>query len=173
MRPLGLAALLGLVALPAVAAAAADSCPQPSSEIATDRPDTTNSSLVVPQRSFQQENGVNISRRDGGGPQRIEGRAQWCHSRLKPVDNGELLALRRRLEAKIVIGSEPLARGFRIPRALFSAPACGDRQESAASVEKSAHLTPLMRDPKGLAGGGTPARRPARRGSIPWLWISL
>jgi hypothetical protein len=66
MRPLGLAAFLGLLALPPVAAAAADNCPQPSSEIATDRPDTTNSSLVVPQGSFQQENGVNISRRDGG-----------------------------------------------------------------------------------------------------------
>jgi hypothetical protein len=49
-------ALLGLLALPAgvVAAAAADTCPQPGSEIATDRPDTTNSSLVVPQGSFQQ-----------------------------------------------------------------------------------------------------------------------
>src|ERR1700674_2474531 len=54
----------GLVGVPA--SAAADSCPQPSSEIATDRPDVTNSSLVVPQGSFQQENGVNISRRDGG-----------------------------------------------------------------------------------------------------------
>jgi len=61
-------ALLGLLALPAgvVAAAAADTCPQPGSEIATDRPDTTNSSLVVPQGSFQQENGINISGRDGG-----------------------------------------------------------------------------------------------------------
>jgi Putative MetA-pathway of phenol degradation len=62
------AALLGLLALPAgtVAAAAADSCPQPGSEIATDRPDVTNSSLVVPKGSFQQENGVNIAGRDGG-----------------------------------------------------------------------------------------------------------
>jgi hypothetical protein len=53
VRPLGLAAFLGFMALRAVAAAAADSCPQPGSEIATDRPDTTNSSLVVPQGSFQ------------------------------------------------------------------------------------------------------------------------
>jgi hypothetical protein len=45
-------------ALPAVAPATDDSCPQPSSEIATDRPDTTNPSLVVPQGRFQQENGV-------------------------------------------------------------------------------------------------------------------
>jgi Putative MetA-pathway of phenol degradation len=62
------AALLGLLALPVgvVGAAAADTCPQPGSEIATDRPDVTNSSLVVPQGSFQQENGVNLSSRDGG-----------------------------------------------------------------------------------------------------------
>jgi hypothetical protein len=39
---------------------------QPGGEIATDRPDTTNSSLVVPKGSFQQENGVNLSSRDGG-----------------------------------------------------------------------------------------------------------
>ena len=59
--------LLGFLALPAaVIEAAADACPQPGSEIATDRPDTTNSSLVVPQGSLQQENGVNISGRDGG-----------------------------------------------------------------------------------------------------------
>ena len=65
MRFLGM--LLGFLALPAaVIEAAADSCPQPGSEIATDRPDTTNSSLVVPQGSLQQENGVNISGRDGG-----------------------------------------------------------------------------------------------------------
>src|SRR5580692_2519037 len=65
MRFLG--TLLGFLALPAaVIEAAADSCPQPGSEIATDRPDTTNSSLVVPQGSFQQENGVNLSSRDGG-----------------------------------------------------------------------------------------------------------
>jgi hypothetical protein len=31
----------------AVAAEAVDTCPQPGSEIATDRPDVTNSSLVV------------------------------------------------------------------------------------------------------------------------------
>ena len=48
------------------AAAVADTCPQPGSEIATDRPDVTNSSLVVPKGSFQQENGVNIAGRDGG-----------------------------------------------------------------------------------------------------------
>jgi hypothetical protein len=50
----------------AIAVEAADACPQPGSEIATDRPDVTNSSLVVPKGSFQQENGVNIAGRDGG-----------------------------------------------------------------------------------------------------------
>jgi hypothetical protein len=50
----------------AVAAGAADTRPQPGSEIAVDRPDVTNSSLVVPKGSFQQENGVNIAGRDGG-----------------------------------------------------------------------------------------------------------
>jgi hypothetical protein len=43
----------------------ADSCPQPSSEIATDRPDVTNSSIVVPFGSLQNENGVNVSGHDG------------------------------------------------------------------------------------------------------------
>ena len=67
MRSVGVVTI-GLLAIPlgAAAAAAADTCPQPGSEIATDRPDVTNSSLVVPQGSFQQENGVNISGRDGG-----------------------------------------------------------------------------------------------------------
>lgn len=46
--------------------ARADGCPKPSDEIATDRPDVTNSSLVVPVGSFQSENGVNLTGRDGG-----------------------------------------------------------------------------------------------------------
>jgi hypothetical protein len=45
--------------------ARADSCPKPSDEIATDRPDVTNSSIVVPFGSLQNENGVNTSARDG------------------------------------------------------------------------------------------------------------
>lgn len=44
---------------------AAGDCTQPTSPIETDRPDTTNSSIVVPYGSFQDENGVNISRQDG------------------------------------------------------------------------------------------------------------
>jgi Putative MetA-pathway of phenol degradation len=46
--------------------ARADSCPQPSEAIATDRPDVTNSSIVVPFGSFQSENGINLASRDGG-----------------------------------------------------------------------------------------------------------
>lgn len=44
----------------------AESCPTAKDEIATDRPDVTNSSLVVPEGSLQSENGVNVSSRDGG-----------------------------------------------------------------------------------------------------------
>lgn len=45
--------------------ARADGCPSPKDEISTDRPDVTNSSLVVPAGSLQIENGVNFSKRDG------------------------------------------------------------------------------------------------------------
>src|SRR5262249_3289630 len=46
--------------------ARAESCPKATDEIATDRPDVTNSSLVVPTGSLQNENGVNFSIRDDG-----------------------------------------------------------------------------------------------------------
>ena len=46
--------------------ARADGCPTVKDEIVTDRPDVTNSSLVVPVGSLQSENGVNFSTRDGG-----------------------------------------------------------------------------------------------------------
>ncbi len=46
--------------------ARADSCPVAKDEIATDRPDVTNSSIVVPVGSFQSENGVNVSASGGG-----------------------------------------------------------------------------------------------------------
>jgi hypothetical protein len=51
--------------------ARADGCPTAKDEIATDRPDVTNSSLVVPVGSFQSENGVNFS--SGHGGQTIDG----------------------------------------------------------------------------------------------------
>jgi hypothetical protein len=47
------------------ASAATDGCPQSDAEIATDRPDVTNSSLVVPTGSLQNENGVNLTSKDG------------------------------------------------------------------------------------------------------------
>jgi hypothetical protein len=60
-----LAALLsgGLVSF-AVSAATAEECTQPSSPIETDRPDVTNSSIVLPVGSFQSENGINFSRQN-------------------------------------------------------------------------------------------------------------
>jgi hypothetical protein len=42
-------------------AAAADGCPKEGDAIATDRPDVTNSSIVVPVGALQSENGVNFS----------------------------------------------------------------------------------------------------------------
>jgi hypothetical protein len=47
-------------------AAHAAECPSSQSEIAPDRPDVTNSSLVVPAGSFQSENGINTSRQGAG-----------------------------------------------------------------------------------------------------------
>jgi hypothetical protein len=46
-------------------AAKADSCSVIGDEIATDRPDVTNSCVVVPVGSLQIENGINVSARDG------------------------------------------------------------------------------------------------------------
>ena len=67
MRFLGFATLIGLSLsiLGASTAASADQCLQKESPIRTDRPDVTNSSLVVPQGSFQSENGINFSQREG------------------------------------------------------------------------------------------------------------
>jgi hypothetical protein len=59
------AAVLALLVYHSTFTAKADSCPSAKDEIATDRPDVTNSSLVVPAGSLQIENGVNFSKRDG------------------------------------------------------------------------------------------------------------
>src|SRR5260370_215013 len=59
------AAWLTLVAYQSPIPAKAESCPTTRDEISTDRPDVTNSSLVVPAGSLQIENGVNFSARDG------------------------------------------------------------------------------------------------------------
>jgi hypothetical protein len=45
--------------------ACADDCPTDANQIATDRPDVTNSSVVVPLGSFQAENGVDWTVRHG------------------------------------------------------------------------------------------------------------
>jgi hypothetical protein len=47
------------------AASGGDACPTDANEIATDRPDITNSSLVVPLGSLQAENGLDWTVRDG------------------------------------------------------------------------------------------------------------
>src|ERR1700737_385739 len=57
---LSASAILGMVD------AQAENCPTAKDEIGTDRPDVTNSSLVVPVGTLQSENGVNFSARDGG-----------------------------------------------------------------------------------------------------------
>jgi hypothetical protein len=57
--------LLALLIYHSTISAKADSCPSSKDEISTDRPDVTNSSLVVPAGSLQIENGINTSARDG------------------------------------------------------------------------------------------------------------
>jgi len=57
--------LLTLLTHQSTITAKAESCPTARDEISTDRPDVTNSSLVVPAGSLQIENGVNFSARDG------------------------------------------------------------------------------------------------------------
>jgi hypothetical protein len=75
------------VALVHGAPAKADSCPTASSDIDTDRPDTTNSSQTVPAGSLQLENGVNIA--DWSDGTRVDGTNSRI--RLGLVDCGEVL----------------------------------------------------------------------------------
>src|ERR1700731_2895973 len=65
MRRGGAWLLIGLLPYCTNPATAADGCPTSKDEIATDRPDVTNSSLVVPTGSFQNENSINLSGRNG------------------------------------------------------------------------------------------------------------
>jgi len=59
-------ALLWLAAVAATSISSnADECPSSANEIATDRPDITNSSLVVPAGSLQAENGLDWTVRHG------------------------------------------------------------------------------------------------------------
>jgi hypothetical protein len=62
---LAICLLLSVLAL-APTGARSEACPTAKDEIATDRPDVTNSSLVVPVGSLQNENGLNLSSRGGG-----------------------------------------------------------------------------------------------------------
>ena len=79
MRDLGSVALIGLfLSILDASAASADQCPARDSPIVTDRPDVTNSSLVVPQGSFQSENGNNFSQRGGNHEfDGTESRLRW------------------------------------------------------------------------------------------------
>ena len=79
MRFPGAAAAIGLVLLILGGVPAnADQCPQKESPIETDRPDVTNSSLVVPQGSLQNENGINFSQPSGGGGREFDGtNSRW------------------------------------------------------------------------------------------------
>jgi Putative MetA-pathway of phenol degradation len=53
-----------LASLSGASKASAAECTQRSDPIETDRPDTTDSSVVVPVGSFQNENGINLNRRE-------------------------------------------------------------------------------------------------------------
>jgi hypothetical protein len=56
--------LSAFIILGTIESRAETTCPTAKDAIATDRPDVTNSSLVVPTGSLQNENGVNFSMRD-------------------------------------------------------------------------------------------------------------
>jgi hypothetical protein len=65
MRVLLLTALVATFLAGFESFATAAECTQPDTPIETDRPDVTNSSIVVPVGSFQSENGVDTSRDHG------------------------------------------------------------------------------------------------------------
>jgi len=64
-RSVWLPAVAAILAWQSNSASAAEGCTQTSEPIETDRPDTTNSSVVVAAGSLQNENGANVSRRNG------------------------------------------------------------------------------------------------------------
>src|SRR5437660_11102286 len=83
-------ALLTLLIYHSTIIAKAESCPSTKDEISTDRPDVTNSSLVVPTGSLQIENGINFSARDGGRlvdgtPTRLRAGIATCFALLADV----------------------------------------------------------------------------------------
>jgi hypothetical protein len=60
-----LSALALAASLATTEVSAAEDCPTPADDIEVDRPDVTNSSLVVPLASLQLEDGINLTRRSG------------------------------------------------------------------------------------------------------------
>jgi Putative MetA-pathway of phenol degradation len=58
--------VIAAIVMLTAAQARSEGCPTPHDEMATDRPDVTNSSVVVPVGSFQSENGIDTNARDGG-----------------------------------------------------------------------------------------------------------
>lgn len=64
-RSVWLTVVVAIFALDVNSAPAAEECTHQGDPIETDRPDTTNSSVVVPMGSLQSENGANVSRRNG------------------------------------------------------------------------------------------------------------
>ncbi|HEX9237666.1 MAG TPA: transporter [Xanthobacteraceae bacterium] len=64
IRVLALIALVGGSLAAFESTAVARECPDPSTPIETDRPDITNSSIVVPVGSLQNENGIDLQRKD-------------------------------------------------------------------------------------------------------------
>ena len=79
-------ALLFVAGAPALVQAG--ECPTSASEIATDRPDVTNSSLVVPVGSLQGENGINTTRRGLGQDVRRNQQPAAARRRQLPGDSG-------------------------------------------------------------------------------------
>lgn len=77
LRGLLLTLLSTVAAVPAFALDAERGCATPEAPIVTDRPDVTNSSLVVPGGSLQVENGIN------GAVRRDAGRVDGTNTRLR------------------------------------------------------------------------------------------
>ncbi len=92
----------GVVTLSLLSATAAwaGECPSPGSEIATDRPDVTNSSLVVPVGSLQGENGINSTGR--GADKTFDGTNSRLAARHRalPRDPGRPAELRQGISGR-------------------------------------------------------------------------
>jgi hypothetical protein len=128
----------------------------PGDDIATDRPDVTNSSIVVPVGSLQNENGSNLTGRDGG--RSIDGsNSRWrARHRALPRGAGRLAELSRNNE---------IARSIRLFRR--RGPASNGRSaqcrgRSTSRSRPASHCRPARVD---VAGRGT---QPYIQ--LPWSW---